>query len=260
MAGEIIKEEQGHVCTLTINRPNKRNSLDRAALTALGDMLNEMRERDRPMVIVLRGKGQKAFCAGGDLSGVTDEVEMRRSIEALDYCQQSLIDYPYPIIAMIYGHAVGAGLDLAVIADFRYAADNACMGANLVKLGRIYYYTSTLRLINLVGWGPANELLLSGRFIGSERAREIGLVNEIFAVDQLEQETFALARELTEESSFPALKGTKAMFRKLMDIRLLDPAVETGLKAIMDTVNTCVDAREGPRAFVEKRKPQFTGK
>jgi enoyl-CoA hydratase/carnithine racemase len=260
MAGEIIKDEQGNVCTLTINRPDKRNSLDRAALTAMGDMLNGMSEQERPMVVVLRGMGQKAFCAGGDLSGVTDGVEMRRSIEALDYCLRSLIDYPYPVIAMIYGHAVGAGLDLAVIADFRYAAGNAWMGANLVKLGRIYYYTSTLRLVNLVGWGPARELLLTGRFIGPERAREIGLVNKVFAADQLEQETFALARELAEENSFPALKGTKAMFRKLMDNQLLDPAVETGLKAIMDTVNTSADALEGPRAFVEKRKPVFTEK
>ncbi len=258
VAGEIIAEDHGYACTLTINRPDKRNALNRSTLLAMGDALCRLRERDRP-VVVLRGAGQEAFCAGGDLASVTNEEEMRRFIEALDYCLHSLMDYPSPVIAMIYGYAVGAGLDLAVIADFRLAAENACLGANLVKLGRVYYYTSTLRLVNLIGQGAAKELLLTGRLVDAQRAREVGLVNRVFPADQLAGEVYALARELAGENSLPAVIATKAMIRKLTDHQVLNPGLEAELKAIVEGVNRGRDAREGPRSFLEKRKPFFKG-
>jgi len=257
MAGEIIVEEREYTCILAINRPDRRNALNRAALLAMGDALNRLRERERPPVAILRGAGRDAFCAGGDLAGVTGEAEMRLFIEGLDYCLQSLIDYPSPVIAMIYGYAVGAGLDLAVIADFRLAAGSAFMGANLVKLGRIYYYTSALRLANLVGWGAARELLLTGGLVNAGRAGEMGLVNRVLPAEQLEGEAFALARELAGENSFQAVTGTKAMIRKLMDNQVLSPGVEADLKAIMESVNSGRDGREGPRSFLEKRRPVF---
>lgn len=257
MADEVVVEKRGHICTLTINRPDKRNALNYAALSAMGDALNRLSGRERPRVMILRGAGKEAFCAGGDLSGVADEAGMQRFVHALDYCIRSLVDFPSPVIAMVYGYAVGAGLDLAVIADFRLAAENARFGANLVKLGRIYYYTSTLRLINLVGWGPAGEMLLTGRLFDAKWAREAGLVNRVFPVEQLEEDTYALARELAEENSIAAVEGTKAMFRKLMASQLISPEVEAELKAIMDAVNKSGDAREGPRSFLEKRRPAF---
>lgn len=257
MAGEIIVEEREYTCTLTINRPDRRNALNHAALSAMGDALNRLRGREQPAVVILRGAGKDAFCAGGDLAGVTGEAEMQRFVEGLDYCLHSLIGYPSPVIAMIYGHAVGAGLDLAVIADFRLAAGNALLGANLVKLGRIYYYTSALRLANLVGWGAAGELLLTGGMVDAGRAREMGLVNRVFPADQLEGEAYALARELAGENSFRAVAGTKAMLRKLMDSQVLRPEVEAELKAIVEGVNSGRDAREGPRSFLEKRRPVF---
>jgi enoyl-CoA hydratase/carnithine racemase len=259
MTDMIIVEEREYACTLVINRPDRRNALNRAVLLGMGDALNRLRGWERPPVVILRGAGRDAFCAGVDLASVTvtDEAEMRRFIEGLAYCLQSLIDYPSPVIALIYGHAVGAGLDLAVIADFRLAAGNALMGANLVKLGRIYYYTAAFRLANLVGWGAAKELLLIGGLVNADRAREMGLVNRVLPAEQLEEEGFALARELTEENSFQAVTGTKSMIRKLMDSQVLNPGVETDLKAIMESVNSGRDAREGPRSFLEKRRPVF---
>ncbi len=259
MASEIIVEERGYTCTLIINRPDKRNALNHSALWAMGDALNRLRGREQPAVVILRGAGKDAFCAGGDLAGVTGEEELRRFIEGLDYCLQSLIAYPSPVIAMIYGHAVGAGLDLAVAADFRLAAGNALFGANLVKLGRIYYYTSALRLINLVGLGAAKELLLTGGLVDVRRAREIGLVSRVFPADQLKKETYSLARELAEENSFQAVIGTKAMIRKLTDNQVLHSTVEAELKAIVESVNSGRDGREGPSAFLEKRRPVFQG-
>lgn len=253
MAGEIVKEDRGIYCVLTINRPDKRNALNRKGLEVMGDILNGLRERDQP-VVILRGAGEKAFCAGADLAGITGEAELRRFVDALDYCLQSLINYPAPVIAMIFGYAVGAGLDLAVAADFRLAAENVHLGANLVKLGRVYYYSSALRLISLVGWGAATEMLLTGDMADANRAREIGLVNRICPAGELEKETCALARELVEENSYPAVVGTKAMLRKLKDNQVLNPGIEAELKAIMEAVNCNRDARERPRIFLEKRK------
>jgi enoyl-CoA hydratase/carnithine racemase len=258
MANEIIKEQNGSIGTLVINRPEKRNALNMATLLALGDALNEIRTEEKIRVVVLRGAGEKAFCAGGDLGGVAGG-ELEPALKALEYCLQSLIDFPLPVLAMIFGPAVGAGLELAVLSDFRIAADNARLGANLVKLGRIYYYTSTKRLLNLIGPVFTRELLLTGRIIDAPRAREINLVNWVYPADQVIEKTYQLARELAEETAPLAVKGTKAMIKKLLDNPLLTPEIEEELKIIMDTVNNSEDAREGPFAFVEKRKPFFKG-
>lgn len=192
--------------------------------------------------------------------GRRSQGELERSIAALEYCLQSLMDFPWPVIALIFGPAVGAGLELAVLADFRIAAENARLGANLVKIGRIYYYTSTKRLLNLIGPVFTRELLLTGRTVDAFRAREMNLVNWVYPEEQVAEKTYALARELAEENAPLSLKGTKAMIKKLIDYPVLTPEVEKDLQVIMDAVNNSADAREGPRAFLEKRKPVFQGR
>lgn len=254
MGEEILKEEDGYICTLTINRPEKKNALNEAALLQLGDALNELKKEGKNRVVVLRGAGEKAFCAGVDLAGANVNV-----IGALQYCLESLVGYPAPVIAMIYGYTIGAGLDLAVIADFRLAAENACFGANLVKLGRIYYYTAVQRLINLVGMGAAKEILLTGRLIDVQRASEMGLVNRVVSFAELPSVVYPLAREIAEENAPLAVKVTKQMIAKLLAGQKLSLEIEEELKAMAEAVHRSKDAAEGPRAFIEKRKPKFTG-
>ncbi|RJQ28274.1 MAG: hypothetical protein C4589_06615 [Peptococcaceae bacterium] len=254
MAEEILKKEEGHICTLTINRPERKNALNEAALLQLGGVLNELKAEGRNRVVVLRGSGEKAFCAGVDLAGANVNT-----IDALQYCLESLINYPAPVIAMIFGYSIGAGLDLAVIADFRLAAENACFGANLVKLGRIYYYTAIQRLINLVGMGAAKEMLLTGRLINVRRAGELGLVNRVVSGAELPAVVYSLAREMAEENAPLAVKATKQMIAKLLAGQKLSPAVEEELKSMAEAVHRSKDAAEGPLAFIEKRKPDFKG-
>jgi len=130
---EIIKEEEGFVCTLTINRLAKKNSLNESALWLLGDAFQQLQAQKKIRVIVLRGAGESSFCAGVEIPPAKTGVGP--PVKALAYCLESLNNCNLPVIAMVYGYAVGAGLDLVVSSDFCLAADNAFFAANLVKIG-----------------------------------------------------------------------------------------------------------------------------
>lgn len=259
MSNEILKKEEGHVCTLIINRPENQNALNITAFSQLGDALNDLNRQEKIRVVVIRGAGEKAFCVGADLVA-SSRKEIKQAIEALQYCLESLRNFSLPVISMIYGYTIGAGLDIAVISDFRIAADNAQFGANLVKIGRVYYYTSIQRLMSLIGMGPAKEMLLSGKIIDAKRAKEIGLVNQILSRQEMPLAVYSLAKEIAEENSPLAVKYTKLMIKRLFEMQKLCPEVEAELKEIVEEVNQSEDAREGQKAFLEKRKPKFTGR
>jgi len=259
MGKEIIREDKGYVSTLLFNHPEKRNALNADALFDLGDTIREIEKENKIRVIVLRGAGEKAFSSGVDLSG--GQKKFKRTIDGLEYCLGGLINYPQPIISMIYGPAIGAGLDISVISDFRIAADGARFGAPLVRLGRTYYYTQIERLTRLIGLAAAKEMLIAGRLIDSLRAKEIGLVNQVVSHDELKAVTYSLASELAEETAPIAVRITKITIKKLFEETLLDPALEEELRHLhTDEINRSKDAAEGVKAKLEKRKPQFTGR
>ncbi|MBF7084519.1 enoyl-CoA hydratase/isomerase family protein [Desulfallas sp. Bu1-1] len=217
MGDLIIKENRGPVCTLIINRPERRNALNYEALLRLGGALEDLRERSK--VLVIRGAGEKAFCSGGDLKEVASAEEFKKFIESLEYFQSSLINYPFPVIAMIFGCAVGAGLDLAAMCDIRLAAENAFFSVNAVRIGRVYHHTSAIRLISLVGYGPASEMLLTGCKIDAARAEKIGLVSQVFPVDLLEEKVMEMALEMARCNHPGAVRNTKEMLIKLKNIK-----------------------------------------
>ncbi len=255
----IIREESGHICTLVINRPERANTLNIDALQCLGGIIDEVRVKGQARVLVLRGAGERAFCAGMDLGGAV-QGGPERSAQALGYCLQSLANLTIPVVAMVFGPAIGAGLDLTLLADFRLAATNARFGANLVKLGRTYYPAAIHRLIGLVGLAGAKEMLLTGRLIGAERARELNLVNCVYPPEQLVEQTYSLAQELAEENAPLAMKASKVIVGRLFGQPVLTRELEAELLAIVSEVNNSQDAQEGPRAFIEKRKPLFLGR
>jgi len=257
MGEEIKKREYGYVTTILFNRPEKRNALNADALFAFGKVVREVERKKETRVLVIRGEGDKAFSAGIDLSG---KSAFKKTIEGLEYCLTGLLGCSCPVISMIYGPAIGTGLDLAVISDFRIAEDQAKFGAPLVRLGKTYYYTAIERLTRLIGLSAAKEMLFTGKLIDSRRAAAIGLLNRVVRHNELDATTAEFARELAEEVSPLAVSATKQTIRRLFEEQPIDPHIEKELKHLADYANQSNDAKEGVKAMLEKRKPQFTGR
>jgi enoyl-CoA hydratase/carnithine racemase len=255
---KVLREDDNHICTISFNRPDKKNALDADTLFSMGDILSELKTDSHIRVVVIRGSGDKIFSSGVDLSGGPELME--RTIKGLEYCLDSLISYPSPVIAMISGPAIGAALDISMISDFRIASDRAMFGVPLVRLGRIYYYTAIQRITNLLGLAAAKELLLIGKLIDAKRAMEIGLVNQVVSPEQLADKTYSLAKDLAEGAAPLSVRATKSTIHKILEYQAIAPEIEGELKALADTVNSSEDGKEGVRAMLEKRKPMFLGK
>lgn len=263
MAEELLLvQKEGNICTLTINRPEKRNSLNPEILLQLGDTLNSLKEEGEIRAVVIRGAGEQSFSSGYDISrigtgGTQEETGPRRN--PLEYGMGSILDYPYPVIAMIYGYAVGAGLELAVTCDLRLAADNARLGITPAKLGIVYNYTGVRKFVNLVGVAPTKELFYTGRLVDTQRAREMGLVDYVLPAQELASATYDLAREIAENAPL-SVSGVKATLSKLLNYQTLSPEDEAELRELQTQAMRSEDLKEGQKAFMEKRKPKFKGR
>ena len=257
---EILVEKEGFVSTLIINRPERRNALNVGALVGLGDSLNALKDDPETRVIVLRGAGEDAFCAGMDLSpGAQSGVPDRIKQIPLQYAKDGIIYCPKPVIAMVYGYALGAGCDLVVDSDLRIAAEGARLGINPVKLGRLYIHEGIQPFLNLVGIAATKELFFTGRFITASRAKEIGLVDRVVPDSELPKVTYALAQEIAENAPL-AVQGTKITINTLLKYQKPSPEDDAEMVALMNKVNESEDFKEAHKAFSEKRKPVFKGK
>lgn len=257
----LLVEKEGNICTLTINRPDKRNSLNPEILIRLGDTLNALKEEGNIRVVVIRGVGEQSFSSGYDIGripsgGSREETGPRRN--PLDYGMQSVLTYPYPVIAMIYGYAVGAGLELAATCDLRIAADNARLGITPAKIGVVYRPGGIQPFLNLVGVSHTRELFYTGRLVDARRAMEIGLVDHIFPPQELASATYDLAREIAENAPL-SVSAVKITTSRLLNFTRLSPEDEAELAKLQLQALRSEDLKEGQRAFLEKRKPKFTG-
>jgi enoyl-CoA hydratase len=256
----VIYEKKEGIVTVTINRPQKRNALNRATRRELRKVLEKIRSSDDTRVLIITGAGDQAFVAGADVTELKEmnQWDMMNYLSTLS--QQLYTDYAnleIPTIAMINGYCLGGGLELALGCDIRVASEDASFGAPEVRLGVIPGGGATQRLPGLVGLSVAKELMFTGRIIDAQEALRIGLVNRVVPKDKLKEIVWELAADFAKKSSI-VLKLIKRSvnrgFQATIDIGLAYEALAQCL------CFTTEDHEEGLSAFLEKRKPDFRGK
>ena len=252
----ILFDENNGITIITINRPNKLNSLNKATIEELHDAFKKAKKDDSTKVIIVTGSGEKAFVAGADISEFANfEVKEGKKLAAKG--QKILFDYiensSTPVIAAINGFALGGGLELAMACHFRIASDNAKMGLPEVSLGVIPGYGGTQRLPQLVGKGIAFEMIMTAGMIDAEKAHAHGLVNYVVPQAELLPLCEKLAGKISNNSSVAiayAIKAVNAGFSTNGD------GFKEEIKAFGECFGTN-DFKEGTTAFLEKRKANF---
>jgi enoyl-CoA hydratase len=247
------------ISTITIHRPEKLNALNNETLQEIHACLKALEGEETTKIIILTGSGEKAFVAGADISEFA-HFSQKEGAQLAQNGQEKVFDYienfPKPIICAINGFALGGGLELALACHMRVASDNAKMGLPEVTLGLIPGYGGTQRLPQLVGKGIAIEMITTAKMITAQEAKQIGLVNHCTPQPELISFTKTLANQIIKNSTTAiaqALKAINAGYKT--DVN----GYETEIKAFGESFAT-PDFKEGTTAFLEKRKPNFTGK
>ncbi len=254
----ITVEKRGKVAVLTINRPDKLNSLNQSVHAEGVAALDDLRKDDSVRVIVITGKGEKSFIAGADISEFAGQTPVtQRNLFNEKTFFNSLDTFPKPIIAMINGFCLGGGNELALACDIRIASENARFGQPEINLGIIPGGGGTQRLTRLIGEGRAMEIILSGDMIDAETALRYGLVTQVHPLAELEEKTMAFAAKLAEKAPI-ALQLCKESVKFASRSNL-----DEGLRREVDLfaiVFSTEDKNEGVSAFLEKRKADFHGR
>lgn len=258
MADELLYEKKGHIAYITINRPQALNCMNRAVWDGIVKAWTDVRDDPGAWVAIVSAAGEKAFCAGQDLKEMVEWMsipEAKRPPFPIPYPNPMKgMWVPKPFIAAINGICTGGGLEFAMACDLRIASENARMGLAEVKQGLMAGNSGTQKLIRLVPFGAALEMLMTGDFVDAQSALRIGLVNKVVPQANLMKEAEALANRLCEAAPL-SVQGAKEAAYRGIEVTLAE-----GLKIeeeIMNRIGRSEDAREGPRAFGEKRKPQW---
>jgi enoyl-CoA hydratase/carnithine racemase len=263
----ILYDVADHVATITLNRPERMNAFSETLLSEWEDAIRRAAEDDDVRAVILTGAG-RAFCAGADLraTGTEDRIlmadsnagERRNSLRySVHRVPQALQYLDKPYIAAINGAAVGAGMDMASQADIRFASDQARFGMSYVNVGLIPGDGGAWLLPRLVGLQQALDLIWSGELFDAERALEIGYVYKVVPHDSLMEEARAYAQRLAEGPPIAIQLAKRLVYRSL---NLPFPEALEAAQAAMTIVQSTEDSLEGPRAFREKRRPDFQGR
>jgi len=252
----ILVSTENKITTITINRPNKLNALNKETIEELSHAISTAEEDVDTRVIILTGSGEKAFVAGADISEFADfspEEGKRLAGKGQESLFDAIENCSTPVIAAINGFALGGGLELAMAAHFRIASGNAKLGLPEVSLGVIPGYGGTQRLPQLVGKGRAMEMIMTAGMTNAGRAHEIGLVNHVVTQEELMPTCIELAGKIMKNSPMAISAAIDAVNAGYID-------GTDGYQVEIDNFGSCFgteEFEEGTTAFLEKRKAEF---
>jgi 2-(1,2-epoxy-1,2-dihydrophenyl)acetyl-CoA isomerase len=258
----ILEKHEDGVATLTLNRPDKLNALNTHLAVALNETLGRIAIDKNIHAVVLTGAG-RAFCAGGDLAEIwkgrqeNNVADLEPLLRAGMQAVLKIRTMRQPVIAAVNGAAAGAGMNIALAADIRFASDAAVFGQNFAKVGLFPDYGGTFFLPQLVGPAKAAEMFYTGDMIDAKTALKLGLVNYLVPVDKVEAEALAFAKNIAHGPRTASRAVKQVLFgnQRAELTKALEYEVEEQMKCFASE-----DCSEGLRAFFEKRKPNFQAK
>ena len=258
--GYILLRREAAIATVTINRPAQRNAISFAMWGQLTDLMRQLDSDRNVRCVVIAGAGDEAFSAGADISDFeqhrSDSERGRVYNRAVDGLLQTVAEMGTPVISMIGGFAAGGGCELAVATDLRIAAEGSRLGIPVARLGITIGHREMYGLVNLVGKGNALYILLSGRLLDADEALRVGLVNQVVSPDRLAAVTYQLAADIAALAPLSHAVNKQTLNQVLAKPSLdLTPAEANLPLTQFDTR----DYQEGYRAFLEKRRPEFSG-
>ncbi|HZT64418.1 MAG TPA: enoyl-CoA hydratase-related protein [Acidimicrobiales bacterium] len=259
MAEEVLYEVADRVATITINRPERRNAMSAGVMSGLRHAFHRAGEDDEVRAVVLTGAGDKAFCAGADLGGMSQGagfVELHQGRGELARLFLDMWSLGKPTVARVRGYALAGGFGLALACDLVVASDDSQFGTPEVDVG-LWPYMITVPLMRSMAPKKALELMLTGRRVSAAEAESIGFVNRVVPVAELDAAVAELASSLASKSPAVTRLGRDSFYA------VWDMAAEQALRHLhsMLTITTLTeDSREGIAAFVEKRQPRWTGR
>ncbi len=259
MYKNLVVHNAEAIATIQLNRPQKKNSLNGELRLEIEAALKDIGHDTGTRVVILTG-GNEIFCAGADISEIQETTSVDsgyRHSREFQLLFDQIEALPQPVIAAVAGYALGGGCELALACDFRIASPNARFGLPEIKIGAFPGGGGTQRLPRLIGAAKAKEIILTGDPITAEQALSLGLVMKVVAQESLLDETRAFALKLAALPRL-AMEASKMLIQRGLEIDLAS-GLELEARCFGALAMTH-DLQEGTRAFLEKRKPNFTGK